>query len=237
MNTKPIIALDFPGKEETEAFFKHFKDEQLFVKVGMELFYKEGLSLIQWLSDKGHSIFLDLKLHDIPNTVYRALKIFTSLNIELLTVHAAGGSKMMRIALQALEENTPTGKERPKIVAVTQLTSISEAQMQKEQLIQVPLQESVVHYAKLAHECGLDGVVCSAWEADKVKNATHKEFLRVTPGIRFTGDVRGDQHRIVTPSEAKSLGSTHIVVGRSITQADDPLQAYQRVKSEWEMSQ
>lgn len=236
MTTKPIIALDFPGKEETEKFLKNFSDEQVFVKVGMELFFKEGLPLVQWLSDKGHSIFLDLKLHDIPNTVYRAMKTFASLNIELMTVHAAGGSKMMRVALQALEENTPTGKERPKIIAVTQLTSISEAQMQKEQLIQVPLQESVVHYAKLAHECGLDGVVCSAWEANKVKSVTEDDFLRVTPGIRLTGDVRGDQQRIVTPGEAKAMGATHIVVGRSITQAENPLQAYLRVKSEWETS-
>lgn len=235
MLPKPIIALDFPGRAETEFFLKQFNEESLFVKVGMELFYKEGPALLEWLKGLGHDVFLDLKLHDIPNTVYSAMKILASLNVDLVNVHAAGGSEMMRVAREGLEEGTPSGKSRPKIIAVTQLTSTSEEQMQKEQLISSSLKESVLHFAQLTHSSGLDGVVCSAWEAGEIREVTTSHFLRVTPGIRLTGDSADDQKRIVTPRQASEIGSTHIVVGRSITKAKDPLGAYLKVKSEWEM--
>ncbi|MBS4198893.1 orotidine-5'-phosphate decarboxylase [Bacillus sp. FJAT-49732] len=229
----PIIALDFPDRVYAEQFLNKFQGEQLFVKVGMELFYKEGASFINWLKSQGHYIFLDLKLHDIPNTVYSAMKVMACLGVDMVNVHAAGGSKMMEYALKGLEEGTSEGVDRPKLIAVTQLTSTSEEQMQSEQMIDHPLKDSVKHYAKLAFEVGLDGVVCSALEAGEISEATNKTFLKVTPGIRMAGDNSHDQSRIVTPSDARKLGSTHIVVGRSITQADNPLHAYERVKFEW----
>ncbi|WP_062105132.1 orotidine-5'-phosphate decarboxylase [Bacillus niameyensis] len=235
MLPKPIIALDFPGRTETETFLKQFHEESLFVKVGMELFYKEGPVLLELLKELGHEIFLDLKLHDIPNTVYSSMKILASLNVDLVNVHAAGGSEMMRVAREGLEEGTPSGKSRPKIIAVTQLTSTGEEQMRNEQLIHCGLKESVLHYAQLTHSSGLDGVVCSALEAGAIRDVTSSDFLRVTPGIRLSGDSVDDQKRVVTPRQASDIGSTHIVVGRSITKAKDPLGAYLKVKSEWEM--
>jgi len=235
MAQKPIIALDYPDRVYADQFLRNFRDEQLFVKVGMELFYKEGSSFINLLKSQGHHIFLDLKLHDIPNTVYSAMKILACLGVDMVNVHAAGGSKMMEYALKGLEEGTPDGMERPKLIAVTQLTSTSEEQMQREQLIDRELKDSVLHYATLAYEAGLDGVVCSALEARAISEATNKEFLKVSPGIRMIGDSSHDQSRIVTPSDARKLGSTHIVVGRSITQTDNPLQAYERAKLEWEL--
>jgi len=236
MVQKPIIALDFPDRIYAEQLLNQFQGEQLFVKVGMELFYKEGTSFINWLKSKGHYIFLDLKLHDIPNTVYSSMKVLAGLGVDMVNVHAAGGSKMMEYALKGLEEGTPKEMERPKLIAVTQLTSTSEEQMQREQLIDRKLEDSVIHYAKLAFKAGLDGVVCSALEAGEISDATNKSFLKVTPGIRMIGDNSHDQSRIVTPSDARKLGSTHIVVGRSITQAENPLQAYERVKHEWELN-
>ncbi|MCJ7839584.1 orotidine-5'-phosphate decarboxylase [Lederbergia sp. NSJ-179] len=234
MQAKPIIALDFSEKAEAENFLQHFQAESLVVKVGMELFYKEGPALLEWLKSLGHEIFLDLKLHDIPNTVYRAMKVLASFEVEMVNIHAAGGMEMMSAALKGLVEGTVTGKKRPEIIAVTQLTSTSEVQMQREQLIDHPLKDSVLHYARLAFLAGLDGVVCSALEAGAIRDQTDASFLRVTPGIRLAGDSADDQKRIVTPKRAREIGSSHIVVGRSITRAKDPFAAYQKVKLEWE---
>lgn len=216
-------------------FLSYFKEEHLYVKVGMELFYKEGASFIQWLKEEGHDIFLDLKCHDIPNTVYSAMKVIAGLNVDMVNVHAAGGQEMMEAALRGLEEGTPSGNKRPALIAVTQLTSTSEEQMQRDQMIPTSLKESVLHYAKLTYESGLDGVVCSALEAQVIEEATSEHFLRVTPGIRMLGDETHDQKRIVTPGKARSIGSSMIVIGRSITQAEDPLSAYHKAKKEWEL--
>lgn len=233
--TKPIIALDFPNASLATEFLSQFENESLYVKVGMELYYQAGAPFLQELKAAGHEIFLDLKLHDIPNTVYSAMKVLASLGVDLVNVHAAGGKPMMEAALKGLEEGTPEGKQRPKLIAVTQLTSTSEAQMQNEQLIKESLQTSVIHYATLAYEAGLDGVVCSALEAGMIRDATSEEFLRITPGIRMKGDDVNDQKRVVTPSDAREIGSSYIVVGRSITKADDASAAYKRVKKEWEV--
>ena len=233
--TKPIIALDFPNASSAEEFLSKFNNESLYVKVGMELYYQTGVPFLQKLKEAGHDIFLDLKLHDIPNTVYSAMKVLASLGVDMVNVHAAGGKKMMEAALKGLEEGTPEGKKRPQLIAVTQLTSTSEEQMQNEQLIKEPLETSVVHYAKLAFEAGLDGVVCSAHEAGKIREATNEKFLRVTPGIRLAGDDVNDQKRVMTPQNAREIGSSYIVVGRSITKADDIQLAYNRVVKEWEV--
>jgi len=235
MANHPIIALDFPSRIEAEQFLRNFDEEQLYVKVGMELFYKEGSHFLHSLKEQGHQIFLDLKLHDIPNTVYSAMKVIAALGVDMVNVHAAGGKEMMRAALQGLEEGTSKGKHRPALIAVTQLTSTSQEQMHWEQLISCTLKDSVLHYAKQAFEAGLDGVVCSALEAGDIGEATSPDFLRVTPGIRMHGDETHDQKRIVTPNEARKIGSTMIVIGRSITRARDPLFAYQKAKSEWEL--
>lgn len=230
---KPIIALDFPSFREVEAFLNKFEGESLFVKVGMELYYQEGPDIVRYLKDHGHEVFLDLKLHDIPNTVESAMRGLAKLGVDLTNVHAAGGKAMMEAALKGLKEGTPEGKARPKLIAVTQLTSTTETAMHQEQLIPVKLIESVTHYAKLAQEAGLDGVVCSPLEADAVREATSEEFLRVTPGIRPSDAAVNDQKRITTPSMAKRIGSTHIVVGRPITRAENPIQAYLDILVEW----
>ncbi|HAO60987.1 MAG TPA: orotidine-5'-phosphate decarboxylase [Erysipelotrichaceae bacterium] len=230
---KPIIALDFPSYREVEAFLNKFEGESLFVKVGMELYYQEGPDIVRYLKDHGHQVFLDLKLHDIPNTVESAMRGLAKLGIDLTNVHAAGGKAMMEAALNGLREGTPEGKTVPKLIAVTQLTSTTETAMHQEQLIPVKLIESVTHYAKLAQEAGLDGVVCSPLEADAVREATSEEFLRVTPGIRPSDAAVNDQKRITTPSMAKQIGSTHIVVGRPITRAENPIQAYLDILMEW----
>ncbi len=230
---KPIIALDFPSFREVEAFLNKFEGESLFVKVGMELYYQEGPDIVRYLKDHGHEVFLDLKLHDIPNTVESAMRGLAKLGVDLTNVHAAGGKAMMEAALKGLKEGTPEGKARPKLIAVTQLTSTTETAMHQEQLIPVKLIESVTHYAKLAQEAGLDGVVCSPLEADAVREATSDEFLRVTPGIRPSDAAVNDQKRITTPSMAKRIGSTHIVVGRPITRAENPIQAYLDILVEW----
>lgn len=231
---RPIIALDFPNEEEVQTFLENFpKEESLFVKVGMELFYKEGPQVIKMLIEEGHDVFLDLKLHDIPNTVHSAMKNIASLGVKITNVHAAGGKEMMEAALKGLEDGTPTGEKRPELIAVTQLTSTSEEQMQNDQLIKVSLEESVAHYASITNESGLDGVVCSALEVEKIREATNEAFICLTPGIRPTESAVGDQKRVVTPSRAKKIGSTYIVVGRPITQSETPYESYLEIKKEW----
>lgn len=233
MNNSLIIALDFSNKQEVEQFLQPFSGKNLFVKVGMELFYQEGPSMIEFLKEKGHSIFLDLKLHDIPNTVKSAMKGLARLECDLVNVHAAGGKEMMEAALEGLEAGTAAGRTRPACIAVTQLTSTSQEQMNKEQLIPITVKESVLHYAALTKEAGLDGVVCSAWEAAAIREKLGSEFYTVTPGIRMVSDEVGDQKRVATPTFAKIAGVSSIVVGRSITRAVDPLASYDLWMQEW----
>ncbi|ANU19703.1 orotidine 5'-phosphate decarboxylase [Planococcus plakortidis] len=226
MTTKPIIALDFPSKLDVEEFLSEFA-EPLFLKVGMELFYQEGPELVHALNRYGHDIFLDLKLHDIPNTVESAMRRIAELGVDMVNVHAAGGLAMMEAAKRGLAGSGT------KLIAVTQLTSTSEEQMQQEQLISVSLKESVLHYAKLAKQAGLDGVVCSVHEAEAIGNACGEDFLRVTPGIRPASSESHDQKRIATPYDAKMQGSTHIVVGRAITRSENPQKSYDYINGEW----
>lgn len=232
MNTKPIIALDMSSKIEVIEFLEHF-NEPLFVKVGMELFYQEGPAIIKIIKDMGHDIFLDLKLYDIPNTVKSAMKGLAKLGVDLVNVHAAGGSKMMEAAMEGLIEGTPKGQARPSLIAVTQLTSTTEEQMQQEQNIMTSLDASVINYAMLAKASGMDGVVCSVLEVKEIEKACGKEFYKVTPGIRLAGGDTHDQKRVATPDYARQQGSTQIVVGRAITQAEDPKSAYTTVKQLW----
>lgn len=232
MNTNPIIALDLSSKVEVIEFLEQF-NEKLFVKVGMELYYQEGPAIIQTIKEMGHDIFLDLKLHDIPNTVKSAMKGLAKLGVNLVNVHAAGGSQMMQSAMEGLIEGTPVGQERPALIAVTQLTSTTEEQMQKEQNILTSLDASVINYAVLAKEAGLDGVVCSVLEAKGIEEACGKTFFKVTPGIRLAGGESHDQKRVATPDFAKSEGSTQIVVGRAITKAENPVEAYHTVQQLW----
>ncbi|MED1810116.1 orotidine-5'-phosphate decarboxylase [Bacillus subtilis] len=233
-NNLPIIALDFASAEETLAFLAPFQQEPLFVKVGMELFYQEGPSIVKQLKERNCELFLDLKLHDIPTTVNKAMKRLASLGVDLVNVHAAGGKKMMQAALEGLEEGTPAGKKRPSLIAVTQLTSTSEQIMKDELLIEKSLIDTVVHYSKQAEESGLDGVVCSVHEAKAIYQTVSPSFLTVTPGIRMTEDAANDQVRVATPAIAREKGSSAIVVGRSITKAEDPVKAYKAVRLEWE---
>lgn len=232
MNQSPIIALDFNSAEKTFEFLKAF-DTSVNVKVGMELYYKEGPAMIARLKEQGYSIFLDLKLHDIPNTVKSAMRVLASLDVDMVNVHAAGGRAMMEAALEGLDAGTAAGSKRPSLIAVTQLTSTDDRQVKEEQLISVPLRESVEHYAKLAHAAQLDGVVCSVQEAKIIEEVCGKEFLKVTPGIRLAQGDAHDQKRIATPATAREEGSTHIVVGRAITAADNPLAAYEEVNTLW----
>ncbi|MDW0109287.1 orotidine-5'-phosphate decarboxylase [Sporosarcina aquimarina] len=232
MNTSPIIALDFEHQEAALSFLTPF-ESGTFVKVGMQLFYKEGPAIVYRLKEQGFDVFLDLKLHDIPNTVKSAMTSLASVGADLVNVHAAGGSFMMEAAVEGLEIGTAAGKKRPSIIAVTQLTSTTEEQMQREQLIHKSLNDSVLHYAKIAQSARLDGVVCSVLEAGSIADLCGSEFLKVTPGIRLANDAAHDQKRIATPAEAKKMGSTHIVVGRSITGAADPLVAYQEIARQW----
>ncbi|EOT29336.1 orotidine-5'-phosphate decarboxylase [Enterococcus saccharolyticus] len=234
MIERPIIALDFPSKKEIEQFLAKFPtDEKLFVKVGMEIFYQEGPEIVRWLKELGHDIFLDLKLHDIPNTVEHAMKGLAKLGVAITNVHAAGGIEMMAAAKRGLESGTAAGETVPQLIAVTQLTSTGEEQMQKEQLISATLEESVLNYATCAEKAGLDGVVCSALEAAKIHEVTSDAFMCLTPGIRPSGAAIGDQKRVVTPALAREIGSSVIVVGRPITQATDPVAAYHAIKNEW----
>lgn len=234
LNQRPIIALDFSTWQEVEDFLRFFPEgEKLFVKIGMELFYQEGPEIVRYLKDAGHDVFLDLKLHDIPNTVEKAMRGLAKLGIDVTCVHAAGGIRMMEAAMRGLEEGTPEGGKRPLLLAITQLTSTSEEEMHADQLIEVPLEKSVIHYANCAKKAGLDGVVSSAWEVEAIKETAGDEFVCLTPGIRPEGTVAGDQTRVVTPSQAREIGSTFIVVGRPITQATDPYEAYRTIQTEW----
>ena len=226
-----IIALDFPTREETLSFLDQFPaGEKPFVKIGMELFYAEGPQVVRDIKARGHKIFLDLKLHDIPNTVKRAMAVLSRLDVDMVNLHAAGTAEMMRAALEGLTR--PDGT-RPLLIAVTQLTSTSQERMESDLLIHEPLDQVVMHYAKCAADSGLAGVVCSPLEAGKVHEVCGKDFVTVTPGVRFAdGDV-GDQVRVTTPAKARELGSDYIVVGRPITQAADPVAAYRRCVSEF----
>jgi len=228
MNNLPIIALDFDSKEAVDQFLDQF-DEPLFVKVGMELFYQTGPQLISAIKARGHDIFLDLKLHDIPNTVGKAMEGLSKLNIDLVNVHAAGGSEMMRRALAGLRKHNTDIK----LIAVTQLTSTTEAMLRDEQNIQTTIEDAVLNYAQLAKDSDLDGVVCSPLEAELLKKELGNDFLKVTPGIRPIDSNTDDQKRITTPEDAKKLGATHIVVGRPITQSDNPVASYHKIKESW----
>lgn len=230
MNKDVIVALDFPTKAETLAFLDLFKDEKPFVKIGMELFYAEGPEIVREIKARGHKVFLDLKLHDIPNTVKRAMAVLSSLDVDICNLHAAGASEMMRAALEGL---TRTDGTRPLLIAVTQLTSTDEATLKNELLIDAPMEETVLHYAKNAANAGLDGVVCSPLEAAGVKKICGESFLTVTPGIRFADGETGDQKRVMTPERAREAGSNYIVVGRPITRAENPPAAYKRCKKEF----
>ena len=227
-NNLPIIALDFDSIETVEQFLDQF-DEPLFVKVGMELFYQTGPSLIASIKERGHRIFLDLKLHDIPNTVSKAMEGLSKLDVDLVNVHAAGGSEMMKRALEGIRKYN----QHTKIVAVTQLTSTTEAMLNNEQNIQSTIDEAVLNYANLAKSAGLDGVVCSPLEAELLTRELGDDFLKVTPGIRPENATSDDQHRITTPEKASALGSTHIVVGRPITKSQKPVTSYQNIKESW----
>lgn len=220
-----IIACDFKDKADTLAFLDNFKDEKLFLKIGMELFYSEGPDIVREIKSRGHKIFLDLKLHDIPNTVEKGMRSLSNLGVDMTNVHAAGTKDMMAAGLKGLTKEDGT---RPLLIAVTQLTSTSQERMENELLIKEPIEDVVMHYAKNTKEAGLDGVVCSPLEVQAVKAKCGKDFITVTPGIRFAAKDAGDQVRITTPAKAKELGSDYIVVGRPITQAEDPVEAYRK---------
>lgn len=233
MNDPFIVALDFPTGEDVKAFLQSFPHESLFVKVGMELYYQEGPEIIHYLKGQGHRIFLDLKLHDIPNTVKRAMKGLARFGVDIVNVHAAGGTRMMEAALEGLEAGTPSGARRPYCIAVTQLTSTSEQMLHRELWIDRTMEETVLHYATMAKQSGLDGVVCSAKEVPLIRKQCGEAFLTITPGVRFADDEKNDQVRVVTPYEARKLGASFIVIGRSITRAENPAAAYERLQREW----
>lgn len=230
MGKDVIIACDFSSKEDVLGFLDKFTDEKPYVKIGMELFYAEGPEIVRAIKKRGHKIFLDLKLHDIPNTVKKAMSVLSNLDIDMVNVHAAGTKAMMEAALEGLKRSDGT---RPLLIAVTQLTSTSEESMHKDLLIERPMEEVVARYAKNAAESGLDGVVCSPLEAGIVKEKCGKGFLTVTPGIRFADGNKGDQVRVTTPAMAREIGSDYIVVGRPITEAADPVAAYRRCVKEF----
>ena len=230
MGKDVIIACDFSNAEETLSFLDRFETERPFVKIGMELFYAEGPEIVRQLKARGHRIFLDLKLHDIPNTVKKAMSVLSRLDVDIVNLHAAGTSAMMRAALEGLPR--PDGS-RPLLIAVTQLTSTDEATMRRELLIGRPMDEVVMAYARNAAAAGLDGVVCSPLEAAAVHESCGKDFLTVTPGVRFAEGDAGDQKRVTTPARAKELGADYIVVGRPITKAEDPVAAYRRCVKEF----
>lgn len=225
MGKDVIIALDFESKAKTLEFLDLFQGKKPFVKIGMELFYAEGPDIIREIKKRGHKIFLDLKLHDIPNTVKKSMAVLRNLDIDMCNLHAAGTKAMMTAALEGL---TGEDGKRPLLIAVTQLTSTDQERMTNELLIDRPIDEVVMKYAENAHDCGLDGVVCSPLEAGKVKNVCGNEFLTVTPGIRFDDASKGDQVRVTTPARAKEIGSDYIVVGRPVTAAENPVEAYER---------
>lgn len=232
MGKDVIVACDFSSAEATYTFLDLFENEarKPFVKIGMELFYAEGPAIVREIKRRGHKIFLDLKLHDIPNTVMKAMRVLSELDVDITNLHASGTKAMMKAALEGLTR--PDGS-RPLLIAVTQLTSTDQEAMENDLLIQKPIDEVVMHYAKCAEESGLDGVVCSPLEAGKVHDVCGKDFLTVTPGVRFADGDIGDQKRVMTPAAAKEIGSDYIVVGRPITQASDPVAAYRRCVEEF----
>jgi len=230
MGRDVIIACDFSSREQTLAFLDKFTEEKPFVKIGMELYYAEGPAIVREIKARGHKIFLDLKLHDIPNTVKKAMSVLSRLDVDITNLHCAGTINMMKAAIEGLTR--PDGS-RPLLIGVTQLTSTDQASMESDLWIKEPIDEVIMHYAECAKEAGLDGVVCSPLEAGKVHERCGKPFLTVTPGVRFAdGDV-GDQKRVTTPAKAKELGSDYIVVGRPITAAEDPVAAYRRCMAEF----
>lgn len=230
MGRDVIVACDFDSKEKTLAFLDKFEGRKPFVKIGMELYYAAGPEIVREIKARGHKIFLDLKLHDIPNTVKKSMSVLRNLDVDMTNLHAAGTKRMMTAALEGLTREDGT---RPLLIAVTQLTSTDQESMEEDLLIKEPIDKVVMHYAKNAQESGLDGVVCSPLEAEKVHNICGKTFLTVTPGVRFAdGDV-GDQKRVMTPAQAKEIGSDYIVVGRPITAAADPVAAYERCVKEF----
>ena len=230
MGKDVIVACDFPTREATLEFLDKFTGRKPFVKIGMELFYAEGPQIVREIKARGHRIFLDLKLHDIPNTVKNAMAVLSGLDVDIVNVHAAGTTAMMQAALEGLTRADGT---RPLLIAVTQLTSTDQEAMERDLLIDKPMKEVVMHYARTAKAAGLDGVVCSPMEAAAVHAACGNSFLTVTPGVRFEGGDAGDQKRVLTPKDARLIGSDYIVVGRPITRSDDPVAAYTRCVDEF----
>lgn len=230
MSKDVIIACDFSSKEQVMAFLDKFPEKKPYVKIGMELFYAEGPDIVREIKGKGHPVFLDLKLHDIPNTVKKAMSVLRDLQADMVNLHASGTVDMMKAALEGLTRADGT---RPLLIAVTQLTSTSQERMQRELLIERPIDQVVMHYASLAKQAGLDGVVCSPLEAGKVHETCGSTFLTVTPGVRFADGDIGDQVRVTTPAKAKEIGSDYIVVGRPITASADPVAAYERCVREF----
>ncbi len=230
MGKDVIIACDFPSAEETIAFLDNFKGRKPFVKIGMELFYAAGPQIVKEIKSRGHKIFLDLKLHDIPNTVKKAMSVLSNLDVDICNLHAGGTIAMMKAAIEGLTR--PDGT-RPLLIAVTQLTSTDQEAMENDLLIKEPIDKVVMHYALNAKKAGLDGVVCSPLEAGKVHETCGADFLTVTPGVRFADGDKGDQKRVMTPADANAIGSDYIVVGRPITAAEDPVAAYERCIKEF----
>jgi len=230
MGKDVIVACDFSSKQKVMEFLDKFTDVKPFVKIGMELFYAEGPAIVKEIKARGHKIFLDLKLHDIPNTVTKAMAVLSSLDVDMTNLHAAGATAMMQGALKGLTR--PDGT-RPILIAVTQLTSTDQETMERDLLIKEPIDKVVMHYAETAKNAGLDGVVCSPLEAEKVHATCGKDFITVTPGVRFADGDIGDQKRVMTPAQAKLIGSDYIVVGRPITAAEDPVSAYKRCVAEF----
>ncbi len=230
MGKDVIVACDFASANDVFAFLDKFTDRKPFVKIGMELFYAEGPEIVREIKKRGHKIFLDLKLHDIPNTVKKSMAVLSRLDVDMTNLHAAGTGRMMQAAIEGL---TREDGSRPILIAVTQLTSTDQETMENDLLIKEPIDKVVMHYAKTAKNAGLDGVVCSPLEAGKVHEGCGKDFVTVTPGVRFADGDIGDQKRVMTPAEAKKIGSDYIVVGRPITAAEDPVAAYNRCVAEF----
>ena len=230
MGKDVIVACDFASREQVFAFLDQFTDRKPFVKIGMELYYAEGPAIVREIKARGHKIFLDLKLHDIPNTVKKAMRVLSNLDVDICNLHAAGTTAMMTAAVEGL---TREDGSRPLLIAVTQLTSTDQQSMERDLLIHQPIDQVVMHYAQTAKNAGLDGIVCSPLEAEKVHKVCGKEFLTVTPGVRFADGEVGDQKRVMTPAQAKEIGSDYIVVGRPITAAADPVAAYNRCVAEF----
>ena len=230
MGKDVIIACDFASAEDTFKFLDKFEGKKPFVKIGMELYYAEGPSIVKEIKKRGHKIFLDLKLHDIPNTVKKSMAVLSRLDVDMTNLHAGGTIPMMEAAIEGLTK--PDGS-RPLLIAVTQLTSTDEETMKRDLLLNEPIADVVMHYAHNAKLAGLDGVVCSPLEAGKVHDRCGKDFVTVTPGVRFADGDKGDQKRVMTPAEAKRIGSDYIVVGRPITAAEDPVAAYERCLNEF----